>query len=219
MDVTPGYTPEELAVKLPPPPAPDVLQATDASLHIVPSQTELWHVYKRGGDHPARWNALRFVGPLGSRFDHHLLPRRRQKRGILYLACDILTCVAETYQQTRHIDRHRDAPWLVACETTRPLQLLDITGLWPTRAGASMAINTGPRAITRAWSVAIYEAYPNIDGLWYCSSMAGNRTCVALYERGRDAIPPRPTLNRALADPTIFDVLCAAGEALGYTLS
>lgn len=49
--------------------------------------------------------------------------------------------------------------------------------------------------------------------------MADNRSCAALYERGRDAIPPRPAFNRALADPTIFDVLCAAGEALGYTLS
>ena len=45
---------------------------------------------------------------------------------------------------TRVIDRTAHDPWLVAFELLQPLNLLDLTGVWPTRAGASMALNTGP---------------------------------------------------------------------------
>jgi hypothetical protein len=81
--------------------------------------------------------------PTNSRFDHHLPPSAVQDRGILYAAITGMTPFAEVFQETRVIDRRRNAPWLVAFDLARPLELLDLTDSWPTRAGASMAINSG----------------------------------------------------------------------------
>lgn len=216
-----GYTPDELAIKLPPPPELEILRSLlrPEDLYILPAATELWHIYKHGGTYPTRWNDFRHYGPHEGRFDHHLPPSRVQERDILYLARQIATCVAEVFQQTCHVDVARGEPWLAAHVTTREIALLDLSGTWPTRAGASIAINTGPRAITRQWSMSIYAAYSRIDGLWYCSSMYGNAPCVALYERGRDSLPTHPSFNRALADPTLFDTLAAAADAVNYTMA
>jgi hypothetical protein len=180
--------------------------------------TLAWHLYARGGPHPVGWNQFRHYGPHQSRFDHHLAPPRVQTRGILYLAAEIVTCLAEVYQTARVITLRRHDPWLAAHRTTRDLVLLDLRGAWPTRAGASMALSTGPRARTRAWSAAIYEAYAGIDGLWYGSSMYRFAPCIALYERGHDSLPPSPALNRALADPALFHVVAAAADELRYLI-
>jgi len=216
-----GYTAEELAVKLPPPPDVDDLRARlrPDDLTTLPAGTELWHIYKRGGSYPVRWAEFRYFGPIDARYDHHQPPPRLQDRGILYLATLIGTCVGEVFQATREIDRVRDTPWLAAHKATRDLILLDLTAAWPTRAGASMIVNDGPRALTRRWSIAIYHAYPQIDGLLYTSSMYKHEPCVALYERGRDALPRRPSFNHALTDPGLFDILAAVAAEIGYTLA
>ena len=98
------------------------------------------------------------------------------------------------------------------------LRLLDLTGLWPTRAGASMAINSGLRVTARRWSSVIYEAYPDTDGLWYGSSMNANAPCVALYERAALSLPALPSFHRALADDILRAFLETSAEALGYRL-
>ena len=100
----------------------------------------------------------------------------------------------------------------------RQVRLLDLTGLWPTRAGASMAISSGPRPRAREWSRAIYEAYPDAEGLWYGSSMCGNAPAVALYERAQDAVPRVPVFHRALAEPALLGMLEACARELGYAL-
>ncbi len=221
MDELSGYTPEELATKLPSPPATDVLQARlrPEDLATVPLGTELWHIYKRGGDYPVDWDGLRHFGPIDARYDHHRPPPRPQDRGILYLATLIGTCAAEVFQATREIDRTCNQPWLVAHAATRDLTLLDLTGAWPTRVGASMVINDGPRALTRRWSSAVYDAYPEIDGLLYTSSMYKHERCIALYERGRDSLPRHPSFNRPLTDPGLFDVLAAVADEVAYTIA
>ncbi len=81
-----------------------------------------------------------------------------------------------------------------------------------------MAINTGPRDRSRVWSRAIYEAYPQVDGLYYCSSMHANRPAVVLYERAVDAMPSNPLLNLPLTDPRLFTPLRNAAHSLGYRL-
>jgi len=84
--------------------------------------------------------------------------------------------------------------------TSRDVGLLDLTGPWPTRAGASQALSSGPRSRAREWSRRIYEDYPMIEGLYYPSSMHGARyAAVALYERAESSLPPRPSFHRALA--------------------
>lgn len=178
----------------------------------------LWRIYGRAGTHASGWSSFRSFGPVDARFDHHLPPEREQARAIYYAAREPATCVAEVCQAERRIERFVDAPWLVGFRLAGDLRLLDLTGRWPTRAGASMAIHSGSRFRARAWSRAIYEAFPEVQGLLYCSSMDSNRHAVALYERARSAMPPRSELHRALSDPDLEPFLRDAARAFGYAL-
>jgi hypothetical protein len=157
-------------------------------------------------------------GPLSSRFDHHLSPPHLQNRGILYAAAHGPTCLAEVFQDTRVIDRVAKDPWLAGFALQRSVRLLDLTGSWPTRAGASMAINTGSRPRAQRWSLVIYEAFPQGHGLHYPSSMHGNQPAVALYERALPSLPPIPVFHRPLRDPALLPVLKRVARDLGYGL-
>src|SRR5439155_22327349 len=96
--------------------------------------------------------------------------------------------LAEWFQAGRVVDRHTARPWLAAFRPVRALRLLDLAGTWPTRAGASQAISSGPRDRARAWARAVFAAYDDIDGLWYRSSMDGGQPAVCLWERAADAV-------------------------------
>ncbi len=207
--------------KLPnPPSATELAQRLPARAVTLPAGSELWRIYFQGTGYPAGWASFRAYGPLlSARFDHHLLPSREQERGILYAATAIITCVAEVFQENRLIDTHDRLPWLVGFQLRREVPLLDLTGTWPTAAGASMLINAGQRDRARAWSRAIYEAYPHVQGLVYCSSMHANQPAVALYERAAVAIDPSPTFHRELADPSLLDPLRRIAVKLGYGLT
>ncbi len=122
------------------------------------------------------------------------------------------------FQARRAIVTNMGEPWLVGFRLAEPVKLLDLTGSWPTRAGASMAINSGPRPRARRWSRAIYAAYVEAAGLWYASSMHANAPAVALYERAEAALPPTPVFHRALTDPALQVVLENAALDLGYAL-
>jgi hypothetical protein len=202
--------------KLPNPPAVAALAKIAAEKEVLPKGTLISRIYARGGRYPSAWNAFRGFGPTGSRFDHQLPPKRVQKRRILYGATNGDTCFAECFQSARMIDCSLDDPWLVTFELARDVTLLDLTGAWPTRAGASMAINSGPRPRARLWSQVIYAAYPDIEGLWYCSSMDANRPAVALYERAKTAIPVKPTVHRSLSDAALAAAVKKAASRFGY---
>lgn len=201
--------------KLPEPPVPLDLPPT---LVTVPAGTRCWRIYSAGGAYPTAWQDFRFFGPGATRFDHHDLPPSVQARGILYGATTPLTCLAEVFQATRVIDRAARSPWLVAFDLVHDVAMLDLTGTWPTRAGASMAINSGPRPRARRWSRAIYAAYPDVLGLLYASSMNSNATSFAFYERALSAMPAAPAFHRALSDPALVPRLDAAATTLGYGL-
>lgn len=204
--------------KFPEPPDPEALRALPAEETRLAAGTRLWRIYFAGGMHPGAWNRFRDFGPTTARFDHHLPPPRAQARAILYAAERGTTCFAEVFQATRLVDRRYDAPHLVALVLARPVRLLDLTGRWPTRAGASMALASGVRARARRWAQAVYSAYPELEGLRYASSMDGNRPAVALFERARDALAPRPDFHRALADPLLLPAVLRAAAEFGYAL-
>jgi len=201
--------------KFPEPPARLTLPAITATL---PAGERLWRIYFMGGAHPVAWSSFRFFGPLQARFDHHDPPPRAQAKGILYAAAEPATCLAEVFQATRVIDRASRAPWLVGFELRRDVVFLDLTGTWPTRAGASQAIHSGPRPRAQRWSRAIHAAYPRAEGILYASSMHANRHAVALYERAEEALPAAPVFNRALADPALLPRLSWAAGQLGYRI-
>ena len=202
-----------------PPPAGGLAARLPPEIKILARGTIIWRTYYRGGAHPVAWNRFRYWGPVATaRFDHHLIPAGPQTRGTIYGALRVYTCFAEAFQDTRTIERSRNRPWLVGFELIRPVSLLDLTRTWPTKAGASMAINSGRRDRARAWSVRIYEDYPTIDGLYYPSSMDGNQPSVALYERAKRAIPTRPVFHRAVADPALNAAVVRAALLFGYAI-
>lgn len=206
--------------KFPEPPSPSDRDARVApEVKTIPAATLLWRLYFRGGQHPMAWNQFRSHGPIASgRFDHHEGQSQEQGRAILYAAMEGPTCLAEVFQDTRVIDRHRKAPWMVAFRTGGALELLDMTGNWPTRAGGSMAIHTGPRSRAQRWARAIHAAYPALHGILYPSSMNANRPAMALFERAQFAIPTHPQLHRALAEPPLLVPIANAAARFGYAV-
>jgi hypothetical protein len=212
--------------KLPWPPNPGRLREVrraDDVVAVAP-MTALARIYRTGGGHPTGWGDFRTVGPVATaRFDPHPVtddgaPRVALGHGVLYAGLTLRTCVAETFQGARVIDRHTARPWLAIFRPTRALRLLDLAGTWPTRAGASQAISSGPRDRARAWARAVFAAYDDIDGLWYRSSMDAGRPAVCLWERARDALPDRPWSNLPLDAPGLLLPLGRAGRSLGYRL-
>jgi hypothetical protein len=208
--------------KFPHAPPPEVLAGITPDIRRLAAGTRVWRLYFRGGPHLGRWNGLRSFGPTTARFDHQLPDAggqpQEQSHAIQYLALDGITPLAEVFQDSRVIDRTARAPWLVAYELAADLELLDLTGTYPTRAGASMLIHCGSRPRARAWSRAFYAAYPSIQGLYYASCLHRHRPSLALYERGAAAIPAHPLFHRALADQALRLTLRNAAVTLNYLL-
>jgi hypothetical protein len=202
----------------------DALARMTPALRTIPAGTTLARVYYSRSIYTQAWNQLRYHGPLNSRWDHHLPDAedrpRSQPRGIYYAAPDAKACLAEVFQVTRRIDRVFQAPWLVAFETVAPVVLLDLTGEFATRMGASMAIHSGSRGRARGWARDLYEAFPQIQGILYAASMYGGQQAVALNERAVRVplFPAHPLFNRALADDVMLDPLKHAAHDLGYAL-
>jgi hypothetical protein len=207
--------------KLPWPPTAARLREVGASTEdrvAVTTDTILWRVHGTAGAQLSGWAGLRHYGPVAScRYDPHPPPpSAAQAEGVLYLAITPQTALAEAFQLRRLVDRHTEAPHLVGLRLSRPVHLLDLSRTWPTRAGASQAINSGPRDRSRAWARAIRAAFPDLDGLWYPSSMDGGGLCAALWTPAADALPRTPVLSRALSDPALADRVAGAAARLGY---
>jgi hypothetical protein len=210
--------------KLPWPPSPERLAElrSDDDVVAVAPMTALSRVFRAGGPHPLRWCELRTVGPVATaRFDPHPptpdgRPRAVDGYGVLYAAVTMRTCLAEAFQAARVVDRRTDSPYLAVFNPARTLRLLDLTGTWPTRAGASQAISSGPRDRARAWARAVFAAYDDVDGLWYRSSMDGGRPAVCLWRRATEAVPAQPRALLPLDAPGLALPIARACKALGY---
>jgi hypothetical protein len=64
----------------------------------------------------------------------------------------------------------------------------------------------------------LYDAYPDIDGLYYGSSMNGHAPAIVLNERAQGALPEAPQLHRALNDDMLVEVLQRIALRLSYGL-
>jgi hypothetical protein len=180
----------------------------------------IWRIYYRSGKRATAWNSFRYYGPTNSRFNHHTCPKRVQDRGIIYATTGreaIGTAIAEAFQDTRVVDRHRDEPWIVGFTLAKDLVLLNTGGDWPVRAGGSMAINSGSRKNAREWSRAIYRNYANVHGILYPSSLT-NQPCVALYEKAAKGLPVEPAFHESLASPKLLAGLTKLAGHLNYAL-
>ena len=208
--------------KFPDPPGVTALRDIAPQTIVLPADTALARIYFAVGRHPSRWGRFRRFGPTAARCDHHLPNAQgvavEQSRSVFYCAPDIDTCVAEVFQATRRIDRTRDAPWLVVFALREAVTLVDLRGAFATTIGASTAIHSGPRSRARAWARQLYEAYPDIQGLHYGSSMNGHAPAVVLNERAQRAMPEKPLFHRALNDDMLVEILQHVALRLSYGL-
>jgi RES domain-containing protein len=208
--------------KFPAPPGVAALRDIAPQTLVLTAGTPLTRIYFAAGPHPSRWNQFRHFGPTAARWDHHLPNAQaasvNQSRAVYYCAPDIDTCAAEVFQTTRRIDRTRNAPMLAIFALREAVTLLDVRGTFATTMVASTAIHSGPRSRARAWARELYEAYPDIHGLHYGSSMNGHAPAVALNERALQAIPGAPLLHRALNDDMLVEILQHIALRLSYGL-
>jgi hypothetical protein len=214
--------------RLPQPPAPAVLQAIlrrTEDVVAVHRATRLVRVFTAKGQHPQRWNTFRYTGPLPhARFDTQPPGPDggvtvAHEHGVLYFGLTVRTSVAEVFQATSVVDRRTRSPFLVVLRPRRTMRLLDLTGLWPTRVGASQEISSGPKQTTQAWARAIRAAYPELDGLWYRSSMDSGDPAVCLWDPpGASCLPAAPDVLLPLDHPGLDLPLARVCEELNYTL-
>jgi hypothetical protein len=208
-------------VKLGKPATVEFLRALDPPVATIRAgHDRLARIYFAGGAYPVAWHEFRAWGPAPlARFDHHLPDAegqpRAQPRKVLYCARRGITCIAEVFQAARVVNRVDGDPYLCVFSPRRDLRLLDLTGRFATRMGASLAIHSGPRHRSREWARALHEAY-DFDGLLYLSSMDSGASAIALNERAEDGLPDAPLLNRPLADAMLTDVIDAQTHRLGY---
>jgi hypothetical protein len=210
--------------KFPNPPGAAALALLHPAIRTVPAGSRIARVYYSRSRHPLAWDEFRHFGPLNSRWDHHLADADgmpvAQQRSIYYAASEARTCLAEFFQRTRRIDRAAQSPWLVVFELARAVDLLDLTGDFATRMGASMEVHCGVRARARRWACELYEAFPALAGILYASSMSGGAPALALTDRAEKLglFPDHPLFHRALADDVLLDPLKDAADKLGYAL-
>ena len=144
----------------------------------------VYHAHPRR--HPV---APRTYGPL-NRFDPHVRDRRGRPRedpegrGVLYLAGDLATALAEAYSgQWPQVDvcPNARAGW---ARPAAPITLLDLTGNGALAIGAvgTMAWGDEPRRRTQRWGRRIHEQYTALDGIFYRGAHQGGDS-VALWER------------------------------------
>lgn len=203
-------------VKLGRPPA-GPLSAQPGDWVDLPAGMVCWRVHRSAGAHVVPWDRLRYYGPAGARFDPHPAPPGLHPVGVTYAAADLLTALAEVFQQRRVINTVRSMPYATSWLPSRQLRLLDLTGLWPVRAGASQALAAGRHDLSQAWAQAISSTWPDADGLLYRSAMTG-RVAVALWTAAADSFPARPVFSLPLADPGLRAVVAGAARQIGYRL-
>ena len=209
-----------------PPPDPSLFRALrKGDLYELTTPVRLARIYSTAGPHPVSWQQFRTAGPLPTgRFDHHA---DGKTRGIWYGAANrtttgrrvdaLLGAVAETCADTHTIDRSVNARHLVLCSPARVLRLLRLDSTWLSAAHGNAAIFAGSRPRSRAWSRAIYDHYPDLDGLYYPSSNHPGSACVALYERAATALTV-PRLLRRLDEPGLRPYLERVAHDLGWPL-
>ncbi len=184
-------------------------------LHRIPRSAALWRVHATAGPHVTPWNRLRHFGPTTSRFDPQPPPPEWSERGVTYAATDVVTCLAEVFAGSRVVDGSRRSPYLTGWQPTRVLTLLDLTGTWPIRNGASHLLTSGPKSVGRAWARAVDTEWRDLDGLWSVSTMTGRPT-VTLFTAAADAFPRRPAFSRPLSSPALQGALSTAAAEIGY---
>lgn len=186
---------------------------------LVTFSSPLWRVHTVTGPHALRWNELRHFGPARTmRWDPHPPPPSvHANHGVSYTAADPSTAFAEVFQRNRAIVVAADRA-LVGWQPSRPLGLLDMTGDWALRNGASASLFAAPKPTTRAWAAAIHHQRPDFEGLLVPSTMTG-KEMVVLFGPASDSFPAFPAFARVLDDPAARRIIDWSASVLRWPVS
>jgi hypothetical protein len=217
-------------------------------VRAVPAGTRVCRIYTRIGRHPTRPDQLRAYGPVPTaRFDHHPPPTRVHRDaaagyyGVVSLddadldptgpvdlepeagvAIDspVVTAVAETFQANRTVVLS-DRQAMAIGTLSQPYEVLDLGSGWATRAGAGNHLSTGSHAVTRRWAQAIRAGYPQLDGVYWHSSVHPPGRVLMLNERAADEdgiVPMRLVYDEPLDGPFTRLLLAEVRTMIGYGL-
>ncbi|MGX6509534.1 RES family NAD+ phosphorylase [Rhodococcus sp. SJ-2] len=182
----------------------------------------VWRVHRTTGTNVLPWNSMRTFGPI-LRFDHHPPPRAEHPGyGVWYGASSPRGGLAEAFQSSRVIDRHRGDPYLTGLRFTRLLSLLDVSGIgegtWATRVGGNHALDSAAHVRTQHWARTIHRAHDDLDGIVYRGRCAGS-ICIAITEPAADAFPALPAVSLPLSHPGLSGPIDSAAHQLGYAIT
>lgn len=199
------------------PPGP--LAVHDTDIFTYDTTAPLFRIHTIRGRHPMPWNGLREFGPLHQmRWDPHHPPLGMHPGvGVAYCATDPTTAFAEVFQSRRTIRTNPDQA-LSAWFPSRDLRLLNLTGLWATKNGASASLHAAPRSTCRAWARSIHDQLSErIDGLSVPSTMTLAPMTV-LFSASASAFPAAPHLSVLLSHATGRSLASKAAHALGWPI-
>ncbi len=187
-----------------------------AARDVVAFRKPLWRIHRVTGPHALPWDGLRDHGPISEmRWDPHPPPRGKHPGiGVSYASADAATAFAEVFQARRAITRSGDQG-LAGWTPIRDLQLLDLTGDWALRNGASASLHAARKSTCRAWARAIHETWPDLDGLYAPSTMTG-RPMLVLFSGSASTFPRGPQLSRVLSDPALNTIVSLVARELGW---
>lgn len=203
------------------PRTPGALTIDISDLHTFDTTRPLFRIHTIKGNHPMAWNGLREFGPLElARWDPHPPPRQHHPGvGVTYCATDPITAFAEVFQNRRRI-RVTSTQAITAWFPIRPLRLLDLTGLWATRHGASASLSSAQKSTCRNWAHAIHhhQGGPTLDGLYALSTMT-HQPMVVLFSPAASAFPSAPQFSQLLSHPAAQMLAVRASHKLGWPVS
>lgn len=166
--------------------------------------------------HTVPWNRLRRYGPTSSRCDPQPPPAGIGDAAVIYAAGSADTAIADVFRLSRTVVTGLDGPHLLAFTLGRPVTLLDLSSVWPTRAVASQPISSGPRTRASRWARAISQQF-DVDGVRYPSSMFGRGECVAVWTRAENAMTAAELqLSMPLSAPALQPSLHRLCDRIGY---
>lgn len=202
-----------MASRSPPPPPAD-LDRIDLPLLTV-NAAELLRIFPLGK--PAIGFRVAKKGRKAYRFD-----APNGEFGVMYCACSLEVCFAETLLRTRAYGSPASEPTLIDESELRsknvarlgedagePLVLADLTGGGLARLHCDGSISTvGRYAMPRRWALALWKHPRQVDGIRYVSRFVNSHFAVALFDRCKDRLAARRT--QPLADhadlPRILDL-------------
>lgn len=130
------------------------------------------------------WDRHRSYGPLPDlRFDHHLAPPgSRSDRTVWYAATSLLGAVAEAFGNQGTVDKGSGRRICVA-QLLSPLTVVNLVGVAARAFGLDQRIGASLEyERCQEWARALYERYPEIQGIRWRGRQAGS-ICLVLNDR------------------------------------